>query len=274
MKIDRVLFALDANPVFQPFWPLNAELYARVYKIRPTLCFVGTEAEFQACNPSTEFGDVVRLEKDLPNLPEAKHVPDPNRPALTTLAVLHGPTMFPNDVCLTSGLDQFQLSPSFFNRAEASRADLVSGFAGCPEYIQREQEIGIRNVPTSHLVAKGSTFAKIMDTIPDWAEDAARMWRSDCKVMWDAFNRWGIDESFFSMKMWEKVNAGQITVDLFSTEFWNEWKARRLNRPHAVDAVDMGKLYRGEYTELHSERHPFPDWVRTLVKSYIEAKAA
>ena len=103
MKIDRVVFCLNAHPEYRPLWELNAKLYSEVFKIRPTLFFVGDQHEFEAAELSEAYGEVFRLERHVPGLPPRSG----HRDAVTTLALLHGPHLFPDEVVMTSGIDQF-----------------------------------------------------------------------------------------------------------------------------------------------------------------------
>jgi hypothetical protein len=264
VKIDRVVFCCDTAPEFSSFWELNSELYRRVFGITPTLFYFSDANEFIAANLSTRYGEVYHLESQVPGYtrPEGPST----RNAATTLALLHGPQLFPDEVVMTSGIDQFPLSRRFFDAVEDSDKDMVIGFAGCRDYTEHPVKFGCRYYPSSHVVARSSTWRTVLQGEDDWGKDLPRMWNSGVPVMWPAYGcNWGVDEAFLS----QRIASSSVEVDEFSTEFFEEWEKRRISRPRVQD-INFDRSSLGDfYSELHANRPMFP-YEEVMVRRFID----
>jgi len=259
VKIDRVVFCCDPSPEFSFFWELNSELYRRAFDVTPTLFYFSDGNEFRAANPSTRYGEVFHLESQVPGYTRPTAGPT-WRNAAVTLALLHGPQLFPDEVVMTSGIDQFPLDRTFFDAVEKSSKEFIIGFAGCRDYTEHPVKFGCRYYPSSHVVARGSTWRTVLHGEDDWGKDLPRMWNSGYPVMWPDFEcNWGIDEAFLS----QRIASSSVEVDEFSTEFFEDWERRRLNRPRLQDVnLDEDAVY--DYSELHANRPMFPYEVKLL----------
>lgn len=258
MKIDRVVFCLNANPQFQGLWELNARLYATVWGIQPTLFCVANAAEYAALELSTEYGEVHRLERDVPGLP----LRQPHRDSVTTLALLHGPQQFPDDeVIMTSGIDQFPLCPDFFELAEQTEEDILVGFAGCRDYEDHPIAFGCPYYPSSHIVMSSGNWRKVLGGDPDWGTDAPRMYHFGYPVMWPAYQcNWGVDEAFLS----QKISISGLSVKRGTREWFDDWEARRINRP-ALAPIEATLAM----TELHANR-PISEFEVDFLEQFIK----
>lgn len=238
MRVDRVIFVWDGAQSYSSCWELVSRLYSEKLGVRPTLFFVSSGTP-----PRSSCGDVWQL----PPLPE---MVTPGRNVLPTLAFLWGPCRFPDEVCMTSGIDQIPLSGRFLESlADVPASELVIGFGGAPPYRDFESRFGCRYYPSSHLAGLGSAFQSVL-RLPDRWEDAAReIWNSEYPTAWE--NRWGLDEAFFSHRLNES-NAPHV---VFPTPWFADWVARRLDRS-AAWAVDESKLLSGWYSEMHMSHPP------------------
>ena len=63
MKIDRVIFTLNNNPKYVPFWNVNSYVWKHKFKIQPTLIFNGTKEELHNCSFSFEYGDFLLVDR-------------------------------------------------------------------------------------------------------------------------------------------------------------------------------------------------------------------
>ena len=104
MKIDRVIFCLNNNPVYTGLWNPISRAWKLKWGITPTLMFVGTEDELKSHDLSKEYGEIVRLN------PVPEVVVNPSLDWSATWALFYGASLFPNEVVTLMGLDQLLLS--------------------------------------------------------------------------------------------------------------------------------------------------------------------
>ena len=99
MKIDRVMLVWDGNPFYEGFYEMHEKLWAKL-GIKTGLVFVsnGTNA---AAIP--KIGDV-RVLEDRSTVPFTS---PPGRNWKATMAIIHGPRLFPGEVVAVTGMDQF-----------------------------------------------------------------------------------------------------------------------------------------------------------------------
>ena len=107
MKINKVIFSLNDNFLYDFFWQINKKIYNEVYNIEPILVYNST---FSAYKQSNFYNDknVVFLE----NKNNKKSV---NKEWFIPWSLFYASTLFPDDVVMTSGIDQIPLSNMFFD---------------------------------------------------------------------------------------------------------------------------------------------------------------
>lgn len=240
MKVDRILFCLNNNPNYIDFWNINSKIWRLKFDVIPTLFFVGDEKEVEELNLSKEFGEIIVLpdiKEDLCNGHDRKWY--------ITWALFYGASLFPNDICMTSGIDQIPLSDIFLKRIEDVSDDkYVVGFADA---------YGIKDFyPSSHHVATGKLYKKKFEITDDWAGEVQRLYekRGNYKNLYDSAY-WGLDENYTS-EMITKMNSDVF----FNNDFFHPtWKTRRIDRAYGLK-YEFNKLMNGWYTELHAPR-PF-----------------
>lgn len=239
MKIDRVIFCLDDNPTYAGFWNLNSKVWKTVYGVKPTLMYIGAKGDIEKNNLSRQFGEIIVLPEspiDLCN--------NFRRKWYITWALFYGPTLFPDDVCMTSGIDQIPLSSMFMDRiANVSKDKYVIGFADAYRDMQD-------HFPSSHHVALGNLYKTRFDIDEDWLTEVNKVHETRTQ-----FNNlcmqsyWGLDESY-SSRIISKNRSG---VEFINNFFHSSWSPRRIDRGWGLN-YDTDKLSNGWYSEMHAPR--------------------
>lgn len=239
MKIDRVLFCLNDNQTYTKFWNINSKIWKTKFNIIPTLIYVGEEEDIQKNKLSNEYGDILILPKYSKDLCKGSV-----RQWYITWALFYGATKFPDDICMTSGLDQIPLSTVFLEKIEDIKEDkYIVGFADA--YGRKDL------FPSSHHVGKGSIFKEKYEILDDWYEEIERIYQSRNLYKFHNLHDdyWGLDEAFSSDFLVKKSED----VHFINNFFHVVWNSRRIDRAHGL-TYDLKKLEDGWYTELHSPR--------------------
>lgn len=239
MKIDRVVFCLNSNPLYRNFWNVFSRVWKDKFDITPTLLFSGSEEELRAQELSEQYGEIIRLN------PVPEVVVDPTLDWSITWALFWGPTLFPEDVCLTSGIDQLPLSDMFMKLIkDIPEDDYVVGFS--------DAYTGCSHFPSSHHVAKGKNYKKIYDIDSSWENEVKKVFKS-AKTRHTNLpsNLWGLDE-LYSSEVLRSHPEFPEKVHLIK-EFHTSWNPRRLCRSR-LWGWDKAALKNGEYSELHAPR--------------------
>jgi hypothetical protein len=255
MRIERVILALNNNQTYAGFWNAFSKVWKTKFKITPTLMFVGTEEEMRKEKLSEEYGQIVRLD------PSNDVILDSSLDWSVTWALFYGATLFPDEVCMTSGIDQLPLSEKFMTSiGDHSKESYIVGFAGAYK--------DIPNVfPSSHHVATGKTFKKIYDIEDEWHSEIVKVFNSRSRFGRLSGNYWGLDEAYSS----ECLLASDHDKIIYKDTFYSDWVPYRLDRGGALK-YDIEKLKNGFYTELHSPR-PYEEHKRyldTLIKNMLD----
>jgi|10_taG_2_1085330.scaffolds.fasta_scaffold14782_2 hypothetical protein len=238
MKIDRVIFCLNDNETYTGFWNPFSRVWSQKFDIKPTVIFVGTEQELEKNNLSEQWGDIVRLDP----IPEV--VVNPTLDWSVTWALFYGPTLFPDEVCMTSGIDQLPLSTKFFDIINKHDNDkYVVGFAGaCLELPHI--------CPSSHHVAMGEMFKEIYEIEESWRLEVSKVYSQREKYdRLEDGSFWGLDEAYSSDLLMHCENPNIVYENIFH----NRWNPYRLCRSRNI-SYNPDKLKRGYYSELHSVR--------------------
>ena len=266
MKVDRIIFGLNKNPVYTSFWNIFAPIWVKKYNIIPTLIFVGTEEEMNSCNLSTSFGEIIRLD------PVEEVVVNKNLDWSVTWALFWGASMFPNEICMTSGIDQLMLSDKFIKLLEPiSDEKYVIGFADA--YDDKDF------YPSSHNVAKDKTFKHIFEIEDEWSKEVKKVFDAvkSGKFPEKSINlMWGLDECYASDKIVqyeesfsEKLEDSNI---IYFEIFRNYWKNSRIDRDGINISYNKDWLKSGRYSELHSPRpyEKYKQYIDNLIKDFMD----
>ena len=252
MQIDRVIFGLNENPLYADFWNIVSKVWAEVYKVTPTLAFVGPKSSIKKLNLSEEYGEIYQIDPT-----------ETNDKWEVTWSPFYLSTLFPDDVCMTSGIDQLPLGNTLFFDAVSKVEDdkLFVGFANGyfksppphPRYM------------SSHLVGKGRIFKEVF-SIGDNFDAEIKKIKSTPHIRRRARGRrrkpnrqkkhyntpfWGSDEKYASPFL--NRSSKVVFSDLYST-----WKEKKLNRAQQGDKgtlqYDLEALKNNAYSEIHMPR--------------------
>lgn len=229
MKIDRVMLVSDGNPFYDGFLEMHEKLWPRL-GIKTGLVFVSNGKNGHLI-PTT--GDV-RVVEDKSEVPFTQ---PPGRNWKATMAIIHGPTLFPGETVMVTGLDQFAASRRFINAV----ADVpVDEFASC---------IGSRDhVTTNHAVAHCDVWTRIMSGAPsDFTELVEWAWeqKPDLSGYAGIATGWGSDEVLFA----QLIRKCGVNVRTIFKDYQRDWLDRVLGITQKVP--DPKKLKEGFYSELH-----------------------
>lgn len=230
MRIDRVLFAWDGNPMFAGMFDLQERIYAKL-GVQATLLRVGV---------------------DLPSRKDLPHSEKLNWQA--PMALIWAGQHYPHEVVMTSGLDQVPLSRRFIDELQGwqyNPAHFVIGFAGCRQYEGHVEKFGCQYYPSSHMVAHGQTWQRVLAATPgDFGDFLGEMWARNYPFMWGhVATGWGYDEATISQLLAAHPEVPKFPL---SPEFFIRWDCDRLGRASAP--CDWDRLKNLEYSEIHLSR--------------------
>ena len=253
MKIDRVILSSNNNPLYYHFWNGLSKVYFEKFNIIPTLIWFGTEQEKKDAWLSEEYGQIILAKENTSYL----------LPFQTTWALFYYTKLFPNDVCLTIGIDQVPLSNMFLN-------DMVKDFSIdsynmliADAYLPHHWSNDGGASPTAYHIAKGSTFNTIYQFSETFEAEIEKMCNSGVKAFWeDTVGRWGIDETYSSYML--RKYKGQIN----SLNNFGLLCERRIEcERHKETLYSIDRLKAGWYSEAHLCR-PFINHVNYITDLY------
>jgi len=253
MKIDRVILSSNNNPLYYHFWNPLSKVYFEKFNILPTLIWFGTKEEIKELGLSEQYGQII-ISGHNENYP---------LPFQTTWALFYYTKLFPNDVCLTIGIDQVPLSGMFIK-------DMIKDFSGdsynmliADAYLPHHWSKEGGASPTAYHIAKGSTFNNIYKFENTFEAEIEKMCNSGVKAFWeDTAGRWGIDETYSSSKLREY--KGEIN----SLNNFGLLCERRIEcERHIETPFDTDRLKAGWYSESHLCR-PFTNHTEYITRMF------
>tara|TARA_R100000700_G_scaffold40089_1_gene54702 strand:- start:26352 stop:27179 length:828 start_codon:yes stop_codon:yes gene_type:complete len=257
MKVDRIITTLNSNPLYADFWNIFSPIWNERFNLRPTLIYVGSAEELSDSNLSKDHGDIIRVDRVDAVTVSAK--PDWS----VTWALKWGASQFPNDVCVTSGIDEIDLSDFYFDLLkDIDEEKYVIGFDDAyegytPDTLGYHSNIPHAFYPTSHLSAKGSTFKKIFNIEDRWEDEITKVFSHRGNYTLPP-NLWGLDECYAShcIDSYSKNVDDSVFVKLGM--FRKQWLPRRIDRGLHLRGgkfnYDPEALKNGHYTELIAPR--------------------
>lgn len=258
-RVNRVIFALTPNPVYAGYWNVVSQVWRAKFGVTPTLMLNCADEELESFRStlSQEHGEILHA----PSVPSV--VLNKNRDWSCTWSLFWGASLFPDDICMLSGIDQLPLGGMFFDHLrQVPRWDerYVVGFGDAYEHAY---------YPSSHHVAKGSLFKDIYDIKDSWEAEVVRVFNTASSYTGiDPKDKWGLDEEYSSSLLQARMRAqpGQVAVmDIF----WKKWHPRRLERGSSIDFHTLASLAEGNLSEWHMPR-PF-ETVNPAALSVVES---
>ena len=264
MKIDKVIFAVDDNPLYQGFWEIQSKICKELFGITPVL-FKITD------NESDFYDDGNGLVKNI----DKESCPGIITSFLSQVIRMYGTKYFPDEVCITGDIDMIMINKNYFidNVSNFSNDDLVLFDAGAydpnREECNDESLFAGERYPICYAAAKGSTFNKILDTdrpFPQYAHELGLLRLG-----------WGTDEIYFGRqvnkfeheinvhKIYRPRRNGWIVEDRidrhnFPIDFTNE-KEKEYNKKYGNYREDL--LMNGYYIDAHCPR-PYDECKREI----------
>lgn len=244
----------DGNPFYEGFYAMHEKLWAKL-GIKTALVYI-SDGKNAAAIPKT--GDI-RVVEDRSTVP---FTPPPGRNWKATMGIIHGPRLFPGEVVMVTGMDQFPASMRFINAvADVPDTELVSA-------------LGNRNhITTNHVVGHCDVWTKIMQPAPmdftellewTWAQKLNIDGHRDINQQTIAIG-WGNDEVLFA----KLVQESGVTVHTAFKDPWEQW----LNRVLGITQIipDPKLLAEGYYSELHI-RLPMCDRDRNIFNALLNGR--
>lgn len=264
MKIDKVIFSFDGNPLYEGFWSIQAELVRKVLKAEPVL--------FLICDEDSDFyfdghGLVKKFNKD--------RCFDIITSFQSQIIRMYGTKYFPNEVCLTADIDMLMLNEDYFLTQIKNIPDDDLVIYDSKAYDMERPECDDPSLhcheryPICYIAGKGTVFNKILDTDDEYSSYVDRLQKLKLG--------WGTDEIYFAKCL--KSKTYDFQVHKLERGYKSPWIAdRRINRhnfPVSLkytneislqnrDGVyDLKLLSEGYYIDAHCPR-PYSEYKKEI----------
>ena len=251
--IDRVIFCLTNNDKYIGFWNYISKLYREKYDTIPTLMFSGSTDELNnlitSGQISTKFGEIICLSR-VDNI-----LYDQNLDWTCTWGLFYGASLFPNDICMLSGIDQIPLNDCFYKKMKDLdvESEYIVAFSDGYDHPGA-------SYPSAHHVGYGKYYKEIYEIENEWKNELNKIYSFRNK--WfesSATNFWGMDEAYSTFMINEYIASNKnIKINLVKN-FSKEWRVKKLDRAHGVITVNeqlLSLIKNGYFNEYHSVR-PF-----------------
>jgi hypothetical protein len=251
MKVNRVLLALNSNPVYTKFWNFVAPLWADKFDIKPTLIFFGNDDDIDRNNLNTSY-DIIKIEN---NSYGRWSIPW----SLFWLA-----SRFPNDICMTCGIDEIPLSFDFFNKISSISDDkfiigLSDAYNGYKidtlSYYNTSTNV---LYPSAYVVSKGLKFKEIFKIEDDFISELSKVEKNKINYHVPTNDLWGIDECYYSDMIFKYDNPG----DIIYLDYYKTFGPRRLYESN----FDINLLKNGYYSEFTSKNADI-DTIKMIIET-------
>jgi hypothetical protein len=159
MRIDKVIFSVDDNPLYQGFWEIQSKICSEILGVTPVLFKItDNDSDFY----EDEYGLVKNIDKN--------SCPGIITSFLSQIIRMYGTKYFSDEVCMTGDIDMIMFNKKYFidDIQKYPQDDLVifDSDAYNPNRIEcQDPEIFAgQRYPICYSAAKGSVFNKILDT--------------------------------------------------------------------------------------------------------------
>lgn len=216
IKIDRVIVASDANPMYLDFWPLVARAWRDLMGVKPVLALIAD----RSVKVDESIGDVIRFDP-IPGVPTGFYA---------QVVRLLLPAYFENEVCITSDIDMLPIKKEFFIGKEIERIP-ADRFV-----VYGDGWYDGTRFPICYLAGQGALFKEILNI--NEISDIPLIVKK-----WFELNLgWDTDELVVSdyIKKWHKykthcVRLGRGHYSRIDRSNW-QWKKKLLDKGRYIDS--------------------------------------
>jgi hypothetical protein len=221
MKIDKIIFACDDNPLYKDFWAITSEICYKKLGVTPVL--------FHITDENTDF-----YEDTYGIVKKVKRVDGVNTGFQSQIIRMFGCKYFMDEVCLTSDIDMLMFNKEYFlNQIEVYDNDSFIIYSS-DAYGNKQHRY-----PICYNASLGKNFVKILKCDCDFLEYTKRL----KKYRYD----WSCDEFYFT----EMIKKSGFEKIIKLNRGWVDNRA--VNR---IDRVkwEWSEEQIGEYIDCHSIR--------------------
>jgi FkbM family methyltransferase len=259
MKIDKVIFAVDDNPLYADFWQIQTKLVREILNAEPVLFYITDEdsnfyfdghGTVKKINKNNCYNTITSFQSQVIRMYATKY--------------------FPDEVCLTADIDMLMLNREYFvDQIKDIDDDSLVIFDSKSYDINRPEcqdpsHHSHERYPICYNAGKGKTFDKILNTNREFVEyvDELKNLRLG----------WGTDEIYFGRCVNNK-NHGVNIIKLIrdkTTPWISDKRIERHNFPitfsnteefklnKTYGSYDVSKLINSYYIDAHCPR-PYSD---------------
>ena len=216
MKIDKVIFSVDDNPLYSDFWPIQAKLVRKILNAEPILFYL-TDEESDFYNDGN--GIVKKVNKN--------NCPDIISSFQTQIIRMWGTKYFEDEICLTADIDMLMINKKYFidKIRDIPEDDLVIFDSKAYDLnrveCQDESLHSHERFPICYIAAKGKTFNKILNTNRKFENYVYELQKFELG--------WATDEVYFARCI--KNSEHGVNIQKFERDYKSPWIAdRRINR--------------------------------------------
>ena len=257
--IDRVIFCLTNNETYIDFWNYISKVYKEKYNTTPTLFFSGTETDLNnlisSNRLSKEYGEIYHL----PRVEGVFYVDDLDWTC--TWGLFYGSSLFPDDICMLSGIDQIPLNNYLFEYLDKHDYRDFYNIMWSDAY--GDNFASGKVYPSSHHIAKGKYFKQLYNIEDKWEDELKKVFNSKDKItfsyLYNKNNLWGLDELYSSHIINEYLQNNLDSNVKLHKNIFTHYSMTRLNRNdlNRYNLQDLLRLVKEQkFTEFHAQR-PF-----------------
>lgn len=232
MKITKVSLSCDNNSYYSDFWEPVSRIWKYRFGIEPHLWFIGDKQSA----PAAEHGQVVCI-KPVDGIPIHTQ---------TQWARFYFVSEYPDDIWITSDIDMFPLSHSYFINSikNINTNSLVALNSDMKNYF-----------PVCYNIATGKKFQEILELETHFKDDVRKIFFGSSTdthtIEGNHYVNWGADEKYSSSKICKYRDAYPEQIIQLPRPGGHQ-SARRIDRSHWEYDIDL--LKQEFYVDCHSLR--------------------
>jgi hypothetical protein len=266
MKINKVIFSMDDNPIYADFWPIQANLVKTILKAEPVLFYITDE-------DSNFYFDGNGLVKKI----NKNNCPNIITSFQSQIVRMYGTKYFQDEICMTADIDMLMINENYFSKQIENFNDESLVIMDSKAYdlerteCQNHNESCENRYPICYIIGKGKNFNKVLNTdrnFEEYVDDLQKLRLG-----------WGTDELYFGDKV-DNTNHGVNVVKLVRN-YTTPWKAEKRIDRHNFPVIlkhcgeielqkkdgfyNLDKLKLGFYIDAHCPR-PYNEYKNEIDK--------